>query len=142
MTVVLDYEDSEGFYKNLNEILKAGESVEIRTEFSNAKEVPSGLSSSFGGAPFLASSIAISSPMGFIHGAKDSYVVNWVIIIAGIGAAIGAFSGPIGVAVGAGVGAIIGFVASLVSDQSDREISLEASSEGKLIVRVKSKAKK
>jgi hypothetical protein len=88
------------------------------------------------------SSIAISSPMGFVRGAKDSYVVNWVIIIAGVGAAIGAFAGPIGAAVGAGVGAIIGFMASLVSDQSDREISLEVSSEGKLIVKIKSKARK
>lgn len=142
MTVVLNYEDSEEFYKNLNEILKTGEPVEIRTEFSNAKEVPSGLSSSFGGAPFLASSAAISGAMGFVHGAKDSYVVNWVIVIAGIGAVIGAFAGPIGAVVGAGVGAIIGFMASLVSDQSDREISLEVSSEGKLIVKIKSKARK
>ncbi|MFW5636734.1 MAG: hypothetical protein ACOC3A_08760, partial [Thermodesulfobacteriota bacterium] len=109
MAVVFDFEDSEEFYKKLSETLKSGKEVEIRTKFTRPEDVPEGLSSSLGGKQFVSSTLAVSAGGFFTPGKSDSYTIDLVLLVTGIGAVIGGiFAGPLGAGIGAGVGVCVG----------------------------------
>lgn len=136
----LVFSDSDGFYKQLTAALKAGDEIEVLTDYERYSELPDKLKSIFK-LDRTRSGQWVNSAGFFIPGAvvPGSLSVKALTVLSStaVGAAIGArvYSAP-GAAIGAVIGLAAGCAASILMDRS-HEVDIEIDVRGKMKIHLR-----